>query len=110
MATVAHLSAIQARVPFLHFFDGFRTSHEISKVHLISYDDLANIVDWQAIKEFKERGFRPEKPEMRGTAQNPQLSRLISHSPYRPRMSPCTVSVWEIWSLPKYSIGRRMLR
>ena len=71
LATVAHLSAIQARVPMLHFFDGFRTSHEISKIELIAYEDLAKLVDWEAIAAFKERGFRPEKPEMRGTAQNP---------------------------------------
>ncbi|GAK61683.1 pyruvate-flavodoxin oxidoreductase [Candidatus Vecturithrix granuli] len=73
LSTVAHLSAIQARVPFLHFFDGFRNSHEISKVEMIAYEDLAKLVDWQAIKEFKARGFRPEKPEMRGTAQNPDV-------------------------------------
>jgi pyruvate-ferredoxin/flavodoxin oxidoreductase len=73
LSTVAHLSAIQSRVPFLQFFDGFRTSHEISKVELISYEDLATLVDWQAIKEFRARGFRPEKPEMRGTAQNPDV-------------------------------------
>lgn len=73
LSTVAHLSAIQSRVPFLHFFDGFRTSHEISKVELIPYDDMAQLVDWEAIKAFRERGFRPEKPEMRGTAQNPDV-------------------------------------
>jgi len=73
LSTVAHLCAIQSRIPFLHFFDGFRTSHEISKIKLISYEDLAKLVDWQAIKEFKARGFRPEKPEMRGTAQNPDV-------------------------------------
>ncbi len=73
LAIVSHLSAIQSRVPFLHFFDGFRTSHEISKVEVMSYDDLAKLVDMDAIKAFKERGFRPEKPEMRGTAQNPDV-------------------------------------
>ncbi|MDY0095505.1 MAG: pyruvate:ferredoxin (flavodoxin) oxidoreductase [Candidatus Vecturithrix sp.] len=73
LSTVAHLSAIQSRVPFVHFFDGFRSSHEISKVEMIAYEDLAKLVDWQAIKEFKARGFRPEKPEMRGTAQNPDV-------------------------------------
>ena len=73
LATVAHLSAIQSRVPVLHFFDGFRTSHELSKVEMISYEDLAKLADWDAIKAFKARGFRPEKPEMRGTAQNPDI-------------------------------------
>ena len=73
LATVAHLSAIQSRIPALHFFDGFRSSHEVSKVEVILYDDLAKLVDWQAIKEFKARGFRPEKPELRGSAQNPDV-------------------------------------
>jgi pyruvate-ferredoxin/flavodoxin oxidoreductase len=71
LATVAHLSAIQSRVPILHFFDGFRSSHEISKMEMIAYEDMAKLVDWDAIRAFKARGFRPEKPEMRGTAQNP---------------------------------------
>ena len=73
LSIVAHLTAIQSRVPILHFFDGFRSSHEISKVELPAYDDLAKLVDRQAVKEFKARGFRPEKPEMRGTAQNPDV-------------------------------------
>ncbi|PIE31286.1 pyruvate:ferredoxin (flavodoxin) oxidoreductase [candidate division KSB3 bacterium] len=73
LSTVAHLVAIQSRVPMLHFFDGFRSSHEISKVELIPYDDLAKLIDMDAVKEFKARGFRPEKPEMRGTAQNPDV-------------------------------------
>ena len=73
LSIVAHLTAIQSRVPVLHFFDGFRSSHEISKVELPAYEDLAKLVDWQAVKEFKARGFRPEKPEMRGTAQNPDV-------------------------------------
>ena len=73
LGTVAHLSAIQSHVPALHFFDGFRTSHEICKVEMISYDDMAKLVDHDAIKAFKARGFRPEQPEMRGTAQNPDI-------------------------------------
>ncbi|PID56458.1 pyruvate:ferredoxin (flavodoxin) oxidoreductase [candidate division KSB3 bacterium] len=73
LSIVSHLTAIQSRVPILHFFDGFRSSHEISKVELPAYEELAKIVDWQAIKAFKARGFRPEKPEMRGTAQNPDV-------------------------------------
>jgi pyruvate-ferredoxin/flavodoxin oxidoreductase len=71
LATVSHLSAIQSRIPVMHFFDGFRTSAEVAKIEMIAYEDLAKLVDWQAIKAFKARGFRPEKPEMRGSAQNP---------------------------------------
>ena len=70
---IAHLAAIKGRVPFLHFFDGFRTSHEIQKVEVMDYDDLAKLVDYDAIKEFKDRALNPEHPVLRGTAQNPDI-------------------------------------
>ena len=73
MALVAHLSTLKAKVPFLHFFDGFRTSHEIQKIDGIDYDEIAQLVDWDAIKEFRERGLNPEHPVQRGTAQNPDI-------------------------------------
>ena len=73
MALVAHLSAIDSSVPFLHFFDGFRTSHEIQKIEVIDYEDIKKIVNWQAIEDFRTRGVNPEHPEIRGTAQNPDI-------------------------------------
>jgi pyruvate-ferredoxin/flavodoxin oxidoreductase len=73
LAGVAHLSAIKGRVPFLHFFDGFRTSHEIQKIEVLDYDDLAKLVDYNAVKEFKKRALNPERPVTRGTAQNPDI-------------------------------------
>ncbi|WP_082420208.1 pyruvate:ferredoxin (flavodoxin) oxidoreductase [Lagierella massiliensis] len=73
LAAVAHLSAIKGRVPFLHFFDGFRTSHEIQKIEVIDYDELAELVDYDAIKAFRERALNPEKPKTMGTAQNPDI-------------------------------------
>ncbi|MBR7164171.1 MAG: pyruvate:ferredoxin (flavodoxin) oxidoreductase [Clostridia bacterium] len=73
LAGVAHLAAIRGRVPFLHFFDGFRTSHEIQKIEVMDYDDLAKLVDWKALKEFKDRALNPEHPVLRGTAQNPDI-------------------------------------
>ncbi len=73
LGLVAHLATIKTRVPFLHFFDGFRTSHEVQKVELIDYEDIKKIVDWQAIREFRERALSPEKPHQRGTAQNPDI-------------------------------------
>lgn len=73
LGLVAHLSTIKTRVPFLHFFDGFRTSHEVQKVELIDYEDIKNMVDWDAIKAFRERALNPEKPHQRGTAQNPDI-------------------------------------
>ncbi len=70
---VAHLSAIKGRVPFLHFFDGFRTSHEIQKIEVMEYDDLEKLLDYEALQEFRERALNPENPVTRGTAQNPDV-------------------------------------
>ncbi|MBQ3054118.1 MAG: pyruvate:ferredoxin (flavodoxin) oxidoreductase [Clostridia bacterium] len=73
LGTVAHLATLKAKVPFLHFFDGFRTSHEIQKIDAIDYDDMAKLVDWDAIKDFRAKSMNPEHPELRGTAQNPDI-------------------------------------
>lgn len=70
---IAHLSAIKSRIPFLHFFDGFRTSHEIQKIEVIDYEDFKKLVDWDAIREFRNRSLKPENPVLRGTAQNPDI-------------------------------------
>ncbi|OPJ56843.1 pyruvate:ferredoxin (flavodoxin) oxidoreductase [Alkalithermobacter paradoxus] len=70
---VAHLSAIKSRVPFVHFFDGFRTSHEVQKIEVIEYDEFAKLVDKEAVKEFRNRALNPEHPVTRGTAQNPDI-------------------------------------
>ncbi len=67
---VAHLAAIKGRVPFLHYFDGFRTSHEIQKIEVMDYEDLKKLVDWDALKAFKDNALNPEHPVLRGTAQN----------------------------------------
>ncbi len=73
LGAVAHLSTIKSRVPFLHFFDGFRTSHEIQKIELLDYEDLKKLVDWDKVKEFKQKALNPEHPVTRGTAQNPDI-------------------------------------
>jgi len=73
LAGVAHLSAIKSRVPFLHFFDGFRTSHEVQKIEVIDYEDFAKLLDWDAVREFRKRALNPEHPVTRGTAQNPDI-------------------------------------
>lgn len=70
---IAHLSAIKGRVPFLHFFDGFRTSHEIQKIEVFSYEDFKELVDWEAVQQFRDRALNPEHPVIRGTAQNPDI-------------------------------------
>ncbi|MBQ1322103.1 MAG: pyruvate:ferredoxin (flavodoxin) oxidoreductase [Solobacterium sp.] len=70
LGPVAHLAAIKGRVPFLNFFDGFRTSHEIQKVAVWDYKDLADMVDMDAVNEFRARALNPEHPTMRGSHQN----------------------------------------
>ncbi len=73
LGLVAHLATLKAKVPFLHFFDGFRTSHEIAKIDMIDYADIAKIVDYDAIRDFKSRALNPEHPIQKGTAQNPDI-------------------------------------
>ena len=73
LAYTAHLCTIKSRVPFLHFFDGFRTSHEIQKIEVINEQEIAKIVDWQAIQAFRDHALTPEHPVVRGTAQNPDI-------------------------------------
>ncbi|MEG0830266.1 MAG: pyruvate:ferredoxin (flavodoxin) oxidoreductase [Anaerovoracaceae bacterium] len=70
---IAHLAAIKGRVPFLHYFDGFRTSHEVQKVEVFSYEDFKKLADWDAIQAFRDRALNPEHPVIRGTAQNPDI-------------------------------------
>ncbi|HNX07407.1 MAG TPA: pyruvate:ferredoxin (flavodoxin) oxidoreductase, partial [Bacteroidales bacterium] len=72
-AGVAHFAALKSRVPFLHFFDGFRTSHEIQKVEAPAMEDLEKLLDKEALKEFRNRALNPEHPVTRGTAQNPDI-------------------------------------
>jgi len=73
LAGVAHLAAIKGRVPFMHFFDGFRTSHEIQKIELIDYADFDRLVDHEAIQTFRDAALNPESPKTRGTAQNDDI-------------------------------------
>ncbi|HML37679.1 MAG TPA: pyruvate:ferredoxin (flavodoxin) oxidoreductase [Bacillota bacterium] len=70
---IAHLAAIKARVPFLHFFDGFRTSHEVQKIEIIENDEFKNLVDMEAVQRFRDEALNPEHPVTRGTAQNPDI-------------------------------------
>lgn len=73
LSAVAHLVAIKSRVPFINFFDGFRTSHEIQKIEVLEFDELAKLLDWDAVDEFRRRALNPDHPVLRGTAQNPDI-------------------------------------
>ncbi|MCL2111533.1 MAG: pyruvate:ferredoxin (flavodoxin) oxidoreductase [Clostridiales bacterium] len=93
IGAAAHLCAIKGRVPFLHFFDGFRTSHEVQKIEAWDYEDLAEMVDMEAIQAFRDRSLNPERPVTRGTAQNPDIFFQAKESaqPYYDRL-PAIVS------------------
>lgn len=87
LAGVAHLAAIKSSVPFLHFFDGFRTSHEMQKIEVMDYEDLARLVDYDAVKAFRNNALNPEHPKVKGTAQNPDIffqAREACNPFYRP--------------------------
>ncbi|MCL1985053.1 MAG: pyruvate:ferredoxin (flavodoxin) oxidoreductase, partial [Betaproteobacteria bacterium] len=73
LALVAHLSAIDGSLPFCHFFDGFRTSHEVQKIEVIDYEDIRKLVNWEKVEEFRANCMNPEHPHIRGTAQNPDI-------------------------------------
>ena len=93
LGAAAHLSAIKASVPFMHFFDGFRTSHEYRKVACWNYDTLAKMLDWDALNKFRRNALNPEHPAQRGTAQNPDVffqAREASNKHYE--AVPCIVS------------------
>ncbi|HEY8909598.1 MAG TPA: pyruvate:ferredoxin (flavodoxin) oxidoreductase, partial [Desulfosporosinus sp.] len=73
MGFIAHLATIKSRVPFVHFFDGFRTSHEIQKIEVPEYEEVATLLDREAVQAFRDRSLNPERPVLRGTAQNPDI-------------------------------------
>jgi pyruvate-ferredoxin/flavodoxin oxidoreductase len=73
MALIAHAAALECRLPFLHFFDGFRTSHEIQKIEVLSHDDMRAMIPEELVFAHRERGMSPEHPTVRGTAQNPDV-------------------------------------
>ena len=85
LAPVAHLAAIEGRVPFVNFFDGFRTSHEIQKIEVLDYEDLGKMLDWDAVQRFKDHALSTEHPTLRNTLQNPDTffqSREACNSAY----------------------------
>ncbi|MEM5770147.1 MAG: pyruvate:ferredoxin (flavodoxin) oxidoreductase, partial [Bacillota bacterium] len=86
LGAVAHLAAIKGRMPFIHFFDGFRTSHEIQKIETLEYSELAELLDQDALTAFRQRALNPDHPVIRGTAQNPDIyfqGREVSNKLYQ---------------------------
>ncbi|MBP2654020.1 MAG: por 2 [Firmicutes bacterium] len=86
LAAVAHLSAIKGKVPFLNFFDGFRTSHEVQKIEVLDYEELAELLDWEAVDAFRKRALNPDHPLLKGTVQNSDIhfqQREVANSYYQ---------------------------
>ena len=73
MALIAHAAALESRIPFLHFFDGFRTSHEVNKIEMLNEDDLRALINMDRVIEHRQRALSPDHPVLRGTAQNPDV-------------------------------------
>ena len=73
LAAIAHAATLESRVPFLHFFDGFRTSHELAKIEELSDDDLRSLISEEAVNAHRQRALTPDRPVLRGTAQNPDV-------------------------------------
>ena len=73
MALIAHAAALESRIPFLHFFDGFRTSHEVNKIEMLTEDDMRALINMDRIFEHRQRALSPDHPVLRGTAQNPDV-------------------------------------
>lgn len=73
LALVAHSASLTSRIPFLHIFDGFRTSHELQKISVLPDDVISELIDDTAVEQFRERSMSPDRPTMRGTAQNPDV-------------------------------------
>src|SRR6185295_2140797 len=73
LALIAHAAALESRIPFLHFFDGFRTSHEVNKIEMLAEDDLRALINMDRVLEHRQRALSPDHPVLRGTAQNPDV-------------------------------------
>ena len=102
LAAVAHLSAIKGRVPFLNFFDGFRTSHEVQKIEVLEYDELAPLLDRDALEEFRRKALNPDHPVLRGTVQNSDIyfqQREVSNRFYQELPDIVENYMWEITKL-----------
>ena len=85
LALVSHLATVESSIPFVHFFDGFRTSHEVQKIELIDYEEMAAALNWDKVRDFRDRALNPEHPHTRGTAQNPDIyfQAIEAINPYR---------------------------
>lgn len=96
LSAVAHLAAIAGRIPFINFFDGFRTSHEIQKIEVLAYEQLATLLDRPALERFRRQALHPDHPVIRGTAQI-RISTSRSGRPVTASTSRCPIWWKAIW-------------
>ncbi len=106
MALIAHAATLEARVPFLHFFDGFRTSHEVQKVELIDDDDIRKLINDDLVRAHRARALSPDNPFIRGTAQNPDTF-FQAREAINPYYAACPGIVEEVMRKFEKIIGRR---
>src|SRR5438477_4517850 len=106
MALIAHAASLQSRIPFLHFFDGFRTSHEVNKIEMLCEDDLRAMIDMDRVFEHRQRALSPEHPVLRGTAQNPDVFFQIRET-VNPYYAACPEIVQGVMDKFAGIVGRR---
>lgn len=106
MALIAHAATLEARVPFVHFFDGFRTSHEVMKIRPIADDDIRAMIDEESVREHRRRGLTPERPVLRGSAQNPDVFFQMREA-VNPYYAACPGIVQQVMDRFALVVGRR---
>ncbi|MEE8425383.1 MAG: pyruvate:ferredoxin (flavodoxin) oxidoreductase, partial [Elusimicrobiota bacterium] len=106
LSLIAHAATMESRIPFLHFFDGFRTSHEIQKIKVLSEDDIRAVIDDESLRKFRDRALEPERATMRGTAQNPDVF-FQSREAINPFYLACPTTVQKVMERFAERTGRR---
>ncbi len=106
MALIAHAASLESRVPFIHFFDGFRSSHEVSKIEELTLEDMRKLIDDKYVEELRERGLTPDRPRLRGTAQNPDVF-FQARETVNPYYAKCPQIVQSVMDRFAQVVGRR---
>src|SRR5690348_5812112 len=105
MALIAHAAALESRIPFLHFFDGFRTSHEVNKIEILTEDDMRSLINIERVFEHRQRALSPDHPVLRGTAQNPDVY-FQAREASNPYYTACAVKVQSLMDKFSQVAGR----
>jgi len=106
MALIAHAATLESRIPFMHYFDGFRTSHEVQKIEELTQDDMRAMLDMQAIAAHRDRALTPDRPKIRGTAQNPDVF-FQARETVNPFYNACPAVVQKVMDRFAQVVGRK---